>query len=193
LDLAETLLSVYRAIISLSWLVFFVAWAMLALAYGGEQGSRRSTWSARGVRLLLAVIVIFGLFSLDSAPVSRFGELPASFQAIGAALAILGLVYATWARMALGRNWGMPMTRHESPELVTSGPYRLVRHPIYTGLIAMWIGTSLVYPFAAVLCAFMIVYMVFSSLREERDMEERFPEAYSAYKRRSKMLVPFLL
>jgi len=186
-------LSAYRAIIGLSWLVFFVAWAMLALAYGGEQGSRGSTWSARGVRLLLAVIVIFGLFSLDSASMSRFGELSATFQAIGAALSILGLVYATWARMALGRNWGMPMTRHESPELVTSGPYRLVRHPIYTGLIAMWIGTSLVYPFAAVLCALMIVYMVFSSLREERDMEERFPEAYPAYKRRSKMLVPFLL
>lgn len=100
---------------------------------------------------------------------------------------------AAAAGVALGRNWGMPMTVHENPELVTSGPYRYVRHPIYTGLIAMWIGTSLAYPLGALPSAFVIAYMVFSALREEHDMEKQFPEAYPAYKKRSKMLVPFLL
>jgi protein-S-isoprenylcysteine O-methyltransferase Ste14 len=105
----------------------------------------------------------------------------------------MGLAFATWARVALGRNWGMPMTLHENPQLVTSGPYRYVRHPIYAGLTAMLIGTSLVYPLAAIPCALMIAYSVFSALREERDMEKRFPEAYPGYKNRSKMLVPFLI
>ena len=85
------------------------------------------------------------------------------------------------------------MTLHENPELVTSGPYRYVRHPIYTGLSAMLIGTSLAYPLAALPCALMIAYSVVSALREERDMEKQFPEAYPEYKKRSKMLVPFLL
>ena len=68
-----------------------------------------------------------------------------------------------------------------------------MRHPIYTGLAAMLIGTVLVYPLAAVAGVAMIVYMVFSARREERDMEARFPDAYPEYRRRSKMLVPFLL
>ena len=132
------------------------------------------------------------MLSLDHAPALQFGELAGGFQALGAALSLAGLAFAGWARVAIGRSWGMPMTRRENPELVTAGPYRLVRHPIYTGLILMWIGTALVYPFAVVFCALMIVYMVFASLREERDMQQQFPDAYSAYKQRSKMLVPFL-
>lgn len=73
------------------------------------------------------------------------------------------------------------------------GPYRFVRHPIYTGVAAMFIGTALVYPLAALAGIVMIAYMVFSARREERDMEAQFPDAYPAYKQRSKMLVPFLL
>jgi protein-S-isoprenylcysteine O-methyltransferase Ste14 len=87
----------------------------------------------------------------------------------------------------------MPMTQHENPELVTSGPYRLVRHPIYTGMSSMLIGTALVYPLAALPCLGMVGYTVYSALREERDMEQRFPGSYAEYKKRSKMLVPFLL
>jgi protein-S-isoprenylcysteine O-methyltransferase Ste14 len=95
--------------------------------------------------------------------------------------------------VSLGRSWGMPMALHDSPELVTSGPYRLVRHPIYTALAAMLIGTSLVFPVAALPCAITIVYTVFAARREEHDMEQRFPGAYSEYTRRSKFIVPFLL
>jgi len=57
----------------------------------------------------------------------------------------------------------------------------------------MWIGTSLVFPLAAGAAVLFIAYCVFSARREERDMERRFPDAYPAYKTRSKMLVPFLL
>jgi protein-S-isoprenylcysteine O-methyltransferase Ste14 len=56
----------------------------------------------------------------------------------------------------------------------------------------MLIGTSLAFPIAALPCAIMIVYMVFSARREERDMQQRFPDAYPGYRKRSKFLVPFL-
>lgn len=185
-------LSGFRAIVGLSWLTFFVIWLVLAVVDNGGQGRRRDSWSTRAIRLLFAVVVIFGTIALERDSTSQLGELASAFQAMGAVLSIIGVGFASWARVALGRNWGMPMTRHSSPELVTSGPYRLVRHPIYTGLISMWIGTSLVFPFAAVFCALMIVYMIVSSLREERDMQQQFPDAYPPYKQRSKMLVPFL-
>ena len=125
--------------------------------------------------------------------VRPFGDLTNGFATAGMFLCLAGLTFAVWARVSLGRSWGMPMAQHDNPELVTSGPYALVRHPIYTALAAMLIGTSLVFPVAVIPCAATIVYMVFAAHREELDMEQRFPGAYSEYTRRSKFIVPFLL
>ena len=63
--------------------------------------------------------------------------------AIGALVFVSGIAVAIWARVHLGRNWGMPMTQKAEPELVTSGPYRFVRHPIYSGLLLALVGTAL--------------------------------------------------
>jgi len=65
---------------------------------------------------------------------------------VGVALCALGIGLAIWARTYLGRNWGMPMSRKENPELVTSGPYAYVRHPIYTGLLIAMLGSVTVLP-----------------------------------------------
>jgi protein-S-isoprenylcysteine O-methyltransferase Ste14 len=76
--------------------------------------------------------------------------------------------------------------------LVTWGPYRFVRHPIYTGILFMLVGTSLLYPLAAIPSAAFIAYFVYSARREERDMQRQFPDAYPSYRQRSKMLIPFV-
>ncbi len=177
-------------IIGLCWLAFLVAWAVLAVIYGGS-GKRSSSPAAVGLRLLLVAAVYLGIFYGDS--VRPFGDFTDGTATAGVMLCIVGLQFAVWARVTLGRSWGMPMTLHENPELVTGGPYRYVRHPIYTGLSAMLIGTSLVYPLAAAPCLAMVAYSAFAARREERDMEQRFPDAYPEYKRHSKFLVPFLL
>lgn len=65
-------------------------------------------------------------------------------RAAGVALVLCGLGTAVWARISLGRNWGMPMSEKEEPELVTSGPYGVVRHPIYSGIVLATVGTALV-------------------------------------------------
>lgn len=178
-------------IIGLCWVALILAWVILAMVFGrgGKPGGSLTTF---GSRILFMIAIIIGLQYGDRLPFQPSGELAAEVAAAGAALCIAGLVFATWARLVLGRNWGMPMTVHEDPELVTSGPYRYVRHPIYTGLIAMWIGTTLVYPIVTPTSVAVIAYSVFSALREERDMEQRFPETYSEYRRGSKMLLPFL-
>lgn len=182
----------YIAIVGLCWVAFLVAWVILALTFRNS-GRSDATPGARGVRLLFAVAIFLAIGYGNTLNLRPFGELALDVAAAGVALCIVGLAFAIWARVSLGRNWGMPMTQHENPELVTSGPYRLVRHPIYTGMSSMLIGTALVYPLAALPCLGMVGYTVYSALREERDMEQRFPGSYAEYKKRSKMLVPFLL
>jgi protein-S-isoprenylcysteine O-methyltransferase Ste14 len=85
------------------------------------------------------------------------------------------------------------MTQKDEPELVTSGPYRLVRHPIYSGILVAGVGTALalnwVWLAAVVLPA---VFFIYSATVEERYLTEQFPDEYPAYKRSTKMLVPYV-
>jgi isoprenylcysteine carboxyl methyltransferase (ICMT) family protein YpbQ len=178
-----------RSIIATCWLAFLVAWFIGVLIYGGG-GRRPITAGSLGLRFLMLAAAYLSVRYGDS--VRPFGDFTNGFATAGAVLCVAGLLFAIWARVALGRSWGMPMAQHDNPELVTSGPYALVRHPIYTALAAMLIGTSLVFPVAAIPCAITIVYMMLAARREERDMEQRFPGAYSEYMRRSKFIVPFL-
>lgn len=113
---------------------------------------------------------------------------------VGAALLALGLGLAVWARLVLGRNWGMPMTTRDEPELVTAGPYRCLRHPIYSGFIVAALGSGLaadVYWF--VVFGVMTVYFTYSAVREERFLTATFPREYPDYRARTKMLIPYLL
>jgi protein-S-isoprenylcysteine O-methyltransferase Ste14 len=115
-------------------------------------------------------------------------------RSIGVALCALGIALAIWARTILGRNWGMPMSLKENPELVTRGPYNHIRHPIYTGMLLALLGSSLAIG-AVLLIVFVMfgAYFVYSATKEEGIMTKQFPDAYPAYKRRTNMLVPYLL
>jgi protein-S-isoprenylcysteine O-methyltransferase Ste14 len=179
-----------RTIIGVCWLAFFVAWFIAVLIYGGG-GRRQTTAGSIGLRLMMLAAAYLSVRYGEL--FQPFGSLTHGFAMAGAILCVLGLAFAIWARVTLGRSWGMPMAQHANPELVTSGPYALVRHPIYTALAAMLIGTALVFPVAALPCLATTTYMVFAARREERDMEQRFPGTYSEYTRRSKFIVPFLL
>ena len=113
---------------------------------------------------------------------------------IGLALFALGLGLAIWARVHLGRNWGTPMTQKVEPELVTSGPYHLVRHPIYSGILVAGVGTAVALSWLWLTAVALAgVYFVYSATVEERYLTEQFPDNYPVYKRSTKMLVPFLL
>ena len=179
-------------IVAASWFVLIVVWFVAAVVLG-VSGIGRTSTLGRVIRLLLVVVVWIAVgygFRLPT-PVST--PIMLDVAAVGAALCIAGCAFAIWARFSLGRSWGMPMTRHSAPELVTTGPYRFVRHPIYTGILFMLVGTSLVYWLAAGPSLAFIGYFVYSARREESDMERQFPDTYPAYKRHSKMLIPFLV
>jgi protein-S-isoprenylcysteine O-methyltransferase Ste14 len=112
---------------------------------------------------------------------------------VGLVLFAVGLVFAIWARVSLGRNWGTPMTQKDEPELVSSGAYRLVRHPIYAGILAAGLGTAVALSWLWLTAVGLVaVYFLYSAAVEERYLTERFPADYPAYKRSTKMLVPYV-
>ena len=116
-----------------------------------------------------------------------------ALRAVGLVLVVAGLGIAVWARIVLGRNWGMPMTSKAEPELVTAGPYHVVRHPLYSGLVLAGLGTALANNFYWLIAwGALDVYFVYAALTEERLLAAAFPSSYPAYRARTKMLVPFV-
>jgi protein-S-isoprenylcysteine O-methyltransferase Ste14 len=173
--------------IGYAWLLFWIYWIVSA-ATGKE--SVRGGWRARltGVSAV-AVFVIAGVLRGGSLAVHSL-----ILAAIGALLFVCGIALAVWARLHLGRNWGMPMTQRAEPELVTSGPYRFVRHPIYTGLLTAMLGTALVNNLIGlIVVAALVGYFYYCGTVEERNLTATFPKTYPDYRSRTKMLIPFLL
>jgi protein-S-isoprenylcysteine O-methyltransferase Ste14 len=170
------------------WIAFWIYW--LAAASTVKEG--RTGWTRfAGIRvvILLVVLLLVRTKALGHASHTRNAWL----QGAGLAVFFLGLALAIWARVYLGRNWGMPMTEKVNPDLVTTGPYSRIRHPIYSGIILAMVGTTIgvsLYWLAAV--AALAIYFVFSAFTEERFMISRFPDSYPQYKRSTKMLIPFV-
>jgi len=172
------------------WIAFSVFWIAASVTTKATQ-----TRSASSVGVRIVIIVVFvglihgGIFKGHSTTIDN-----PFLQGFGVALFLLGIGLAVWARFYLGRNWGTPMSLKVDPELVTTGPYRYVRHPIYSGILLAMIGTTLaisLYWIAAVVL--FGAYFIYSARVEERNMERLFPDAYPAYKRSTKMLIPFIL
>ena len=86
------------------------------------------------------------------------------------------------------------MSVKEVPGLVTSGPYQLVRHPIYTGILVAGIGTAVALSWSWLIAVALAgIYFVYSAAIEEHNLTEQFPDAYPQYRRSTKMLMPFIL
>ena len=169
------------------WIVFFAYW--LASAFGAKAGEGARRRIPLNAVTAIAVLVLLRLLHGGGLAVHS-----PILGAVGAIVFAAGIATAVWARIDLGRNWGMPMTRKSEPELVTSGPYRLVRHPIYTGLLAALLGTALVTNLLGlVIVAVLVAYFYYCASVEERNLTVTFPAAYPAYRSRTKMLVPFVL
>ena len=126
-----------RIAISIAWISFGVYW--LASAFAAKQGRASRRRIPLDGLIALSVVLLVRVFHGGSLAVHS-----PVLGAIGAVVFASGIALAIWARVHLGRNWGMPMTQKAEPELVTSGPYRFVRHPIYSGLLAGVLGTALV-------------------------------------------------
>jgi protein-S-isoprenylcysteine O-methyltransferase Ste14 len=179
---------VVDVVIFAGWAVFWIYWLVASL--GAKAGRTRWTQFA-GIRVavVLIVLLLLRLRVLKGHAVTSDPWL----KGIGLALFLLGLALAVWARIYIGRNWGMPMSEKADPELVTTGPYRKVRHPIYSGIILAMTGTAMaVSLYWLIAVAVLGAYFIYSAVMEERRMAELFPAAYPDYKRSTRMLIPFV-
>jgi len=176
-----------RSAIGIAWIAFWIYWLVSATSANASRPGRR--WTPIGGLSAVAVILILRVLRFPSLAVHS-----PVLGAVGAVVFASGLLLAIWARVHLGRNWGMPMTQRLEPELVTSGPYRYIRHPIYTGLLLGIVGTALADNLSGlVLAAGLTVVFYYAGRVEERNMTAAFPTTYPAYRASTKMLIPFVL
>lgn len=186
-------LSITSILVVIFWVTFFVYWLVSARKAKKNVPSARNVWAGNaGWRLLLILIVIVvinlpyfrGFFDISFTPVIQY---------IGVVLCGAGIAFAIWARHHLGRNWSSIPTMKVDHELVTSGPYRFVRHPIYTGAIAATLGSTLATGPAWIVITVCVAIMFISRIPvEEKFMMQLFPDTYPAYKARTKALIPFV-
>jgi protein-S-isoprenylcysteine O-methyltransferase Ste14 len=181
--------------IDCAWLVFWFYW--LVAASSSKESVVKGGWRTRltGVGAGVgASVSAVGVFLIAGVPRGGLAVHSVILATVGALLFGCGIALAVWARLHLGRNWGMPMSERAEPELVTSGPYRFVRHPIYTGILTATLGTALVDSLLGlIVVAVLVAYFCYCGIVEERNLAATFPQAYREYKSRTKMLIPFLL
>jgi len=178
------------------WVVFIVVWVTLSLTV--KRSVRRESSGSR-----LVVIAVNGAgYALIFASDNWLGPLDlhwtharlAPFWA-GFVLTVAGIALAIWARLYIGRNWSSSVTIKQDHQLIRTGPYALVRHPIYFGLILASLGTALALRQVRGLIALPIIVAGFwyKAHIEERFMLEHFGPEYECYRRETKALIPFVL
>jgi protein-S-isoprenylcysteine O-methyltransferase Ste14 len=184
-------------IIQLCWGIFVVLWVfrMFTNKRTVERLSRVSRWQY-SIFFVLAFWLLFwrGSRHFHDFLAQVVVPEPAALQALAVALVIAGLGVAIWARMVLGRNWNGAVTFKEEHELIERGPYAFVRHPIYTGMLLMFLGTALATGTRAGLLGWPLLWLSFriKYRQEEALMIGHFGDRYRAYRRRVRALVPFV-
>ena len=187
-------MTVFR-FITFCWIAFVVYWWVSA--WNVKKTVKPSTLSSRlrhKVWLWLAIFLLVGAIPFYPLQILVVPHSRATGLA-GCAVCLLGLGITIWARRTLARNWNVDVVFKEDHELITHGPYRYARHPIYTGLLTMFLGTAVargrIDGFLAVV--FCLLSFWIKLKQEEKLMLQHFPDSYPDYKQRVKALVPFVL
>lgn len=192
----RTLVSI---ILSACWLAFAGYWIISAV--GVKRDVKRSgSYGTTVVLRLISIALIVYILNLRQlrptmANLAAVTDHPTiGLQVIGIALTVIGVAFCIWARIHLGRNWSPVPALKEEHELITTGPYRIVRNPIYTGILLAMLGSALaaglIYWIIFAVCLVSFVYRVFA---EDRLMMQQFPKTYPAYRKKTKALIPFIV
>ena len=184
----------YQTIIA-CWIIFILYWIVSAREL--KRAAERQRWSAElanRVPLTLGGILLCFPFRSDPLKTVLIPHTGLA-EAIAAAVCLSGLLVAIWSRRTLAGNWSPTVTFKHGHELIQSGPYRFVRHPIYTGILLMFLGTAIgggrVHSGLGFL--FLCGGFWFKLKQEESLLLRHFPDDYPSYRTRVKALVPFLI
>jgi protein-S-isoprenylcysteine O-methyltransferase Ste14 len=176
------------------WGAVALAWLVGAIYYESQALSERTrAWYASPVRITTLVVVA------AAAAVPRADWRSLTFYAppvriLGLAILLAATALTIWARLTLGAMWSAAPTVKQEHKLRTSGPYAVTRHPIYTGLLGMMLGSLLLAGAGRWIVAFPVylVLVEFKIRTEERLMLAEFPDDYPRYRRQVSQLVPGL-
>ena len=179
------------SILWLGWLAYWTVAAANVKATASEQ-----SWQSRLAYSAPLWLAAFLLLDRHLGPLSqRFLPSDVWIATLGVIITAAGFAFTIWARVHLGTNWSGAVTVKQSHELVRSGPYALVRHPIYTGLVLAFIGTAIAMGEWRALVAAVIAVASFCYKLgiEERVMLDTFGDAYRDYRRQVRALIPFVI
>jgi len=185
----------FEAFFPVVWIVFLLYWQIKA---ANTKTTQRLEPAASRILRVLAFLVVIVLLSTTRIPLPwLYLQLwPVGLWPfwLGAAVTVAGLLFAVWAREHLGRNWSRSVTIKQDHELITSGPYAVVRHPIYTGILTGFLGMAIAISQVRGVIAFVLVFLVFwAKFRmEEEWMRSQFGETYATYSHHTAALVPYL-
>ena len=181
--------------IAILWAVFVLYW--LISAFKRKRTKKRETVLQRLLYMLPPIAAYF----LVARPQFRFGWLAVRFvpegpaiQWLGVAIAAAGIAFALWDRWRLGSNWRGLVTLKEGHELIRSGPYRFIRHPIYTGILIGVFGTLLEDGEMRSLVALAMIWLsfYFKARREESFLSQEFGSGFAEHQRQTGMFLPKL-
>ncbi len=177
------------------WLLFLTVWMLAALT--SKRTVRRQTstsWMIQAVLTWVGFLLLLQPMRFGAMNV-RFVPAASASTFCGVVLTAAGIGFAIWARFTLGRNWSSTVTVKQDHELIRQGPYRVVRHPIYSGMLLAMLGTAIGYGKVACLIGVAIVFLGFwiKWRIEERFMIEQFGAQYIQYRREVKAVIPGVL
>jgi protein-S-isoprenylcysteine O-methyltransferase Ste14 len=187
---------IHRYLFPAMWVGYLAYW--WAMSTDVKVTERSESGRSRLIRLV-SIVCAAALLSLPSIPLpflnGRFLPVGAWCFWGGAAVTAGGLLFSVWARRHLGNNWSQAVTVKEGHELITSGPYGLVRHPIYTGLLLAFMGSAVARgEWRGLLAVALVSGALWSKLSlEEKWMRAQFGESYEAYSRQVAALVPHII
>jgi protein-S-isoprenylcysteine O-methyltransferase Ste14 len=175
------------------WLVFFLYWAISALS---SKVAKRTESAAGRLQRMIPLAVAYLLLFYHATSVGwlgkRFVADSSAAAVIGVSLTAAGVAFAIWARWHLGANWSAIVSIREEHELIRSGPYRRIRHPIYTGMLLAMAGTALVLGEVRGLLAFVITLLAFyaKARKEEVWLTREFGERFESHTKQTGMFLP---
>ena len=189
------------------WGAFVISWAVAARLSGhaktvatpaNRSSGRASRWGTGGRgEQLHGLVIVLGLAMIVVAPATRpAGTVwvnPPLLEWAMLAVIVAGIGLCWWARLHLGAFWSAAVTRKEGHRIVDTGPYRLVRHPIYTGFILIYLGMAIICATALALVAVPVMTLglwLKARVEEQFLSEELGDSAYGAYRLSTPMLVP---
>jgi protein-S-isoprenylcysteine O-methyltransferase Ste14 len=184
-----------QRICSMFWLLFLLVW--LVFGFRRKQTQERESLSSRLSYSIPTVLAFYLLFSdginLEWLNIRLIRNIPTA-DWLGTALTAIGIAFAIWARVYIGENWSGVVTVKVGHELIRTGPYAWVRHPIYSGMLVATLGTALVRGEVRGLVAVAILWLAFwtKSRIEEQFMRKTFGEAYADYSKSTGALIPRL-